>query len=426
MRVTTFKFPGYCLMCYVFIIWISLLALIRVQQNLIEQRAIFSSLFPSLRKYGLKEIFSGGSCATCTKIYSFVDIHDQQDFNKVFYAENYCIQNNNYILTVDNESKFKDFHCINFTCNLFDPVKRGGDSNMIFEVSQEDRSMYYGRISFLTNTFTRSQHPDHWITPLIWKYVIFANRQDYEGFPEPRYVSLAYQLSDHPTGILFDAWSVFLRAYDLFPGAHVLFYKDMHELDRFCFKKVFFSSGGVYNGGNPTFVTEFRNRLLQHFNLPSILNNVTKIKNAVFLLRNEGNGLRRVLNYDELVGFIEKKYKINISVRYINSLTPSFEQAKIFNSADLIISSHSSQLFNMMFSRFNTTVLELIPRFYSGAFIYRAPIFGIRYKICEGGNPDWNSCGDIYVAAEAKMKTGVLCDFFFPLSILEECLSSLL
>ena len=308
-------------------------------------------------------------------------------------------------------------------------VGHDGDSS-IWYMSSDDatcaKTVFYSSPTYLTNTLTRSYHPDHWSYPLIWLYSILGDRMQYQQFPDPTELTYAYQLSDFPTNMLYKFWKIFIQTYHL-QYATMLWYQDMHKHNKlFCFKEVYFSPLGILHQGKLHHITDFREKLTKSLGVGSILQNVTGVNNAIFLMRNEGNGRRAVINAQEIIDYTKRKFGINLQVQYINSSTLPHEQARMFNTADLIVSSHSSQMFNMVFSRFDTTIVELIPKFYSGAFAYRAPRFGLNYHVCEGGNPDWQQCGTKFIAAEARMKTGVLCNFTYPVHLFDSCLTKAL
>ena len=82
--------------------------------------------------------------------------------------------------------------------------------------------------------------------------------------------------------------------------------------------------------------------------------------NVAIVQRNEGNGKRKFTNIDDAMRSINQILKVeNINIWYIDSNTPAFEQVRYFRTFDLLISPHSSQLANLVFSRPGSHVIEI-------------------------------------------------------------------
>ena len=81
---------------------------------------------------------------------------------------------------------------------------------------------------------------------------------------------------------------------------------------------------------------------------------------VAILQRNEGNGNRIFVNIDDLMRSINRILNVEtVHIWYINSKTPALEQVRYFRSFDLLISPHSSQLANLVFSRPGSHVIEI-------------------------------------------------------------------
>ncbi len=83
---------------------------------------------------------------------------------------------------------------------------------------------------------------------------------------------------------------------------------------------------------------------------------------VAILQRADGNGMRSILNLQEVGRAVRKVFGIvELKIWYIAEDTPAVEQATFFHSADVIITTHSSQLTNLVFSRSGTFVIEILP-----------------------------------------------------------------
>ncbi|KAJ3230067.1 hypothetical protein HDU81_004794 [Chytriomyces hyalinus] len=113
-------------------------------------------------------------------------------------------------------------------------------------------------------------------------------------------------------------------------------------------------------------------------------------RKAAIVIRRRGMGLRRILNMDQVIHLMRQK-----GIQTIETLNPSEDesldkQASQFSSVGLIISSHSSQLANLLFAHPNAAVLETSPVF-KNAFRHLGNVSRLKYinsvghaPICEG------------------------------------------
>lgn len=94
---------------------------------------------------------------------------------------------------------------------------------------------------------------------------------------------------------------------------------------------------------------------------PSIITGSKKQHLRIAIIqRNEGDVTRIFVNFDQVLRTIQATLdEANIHVWYIDSKTPAIQQALMFCSAHVIISPHSSQLSNLVFTPVKTTVVEI-------------------------------------------------------------------
>jgi capsular polysaccharide biosynthesis protein len=75
-----------------------------------------------------------------------------------------------------------------------------------------------------------------------------------------------------------------------------------------------------------------------------------------------GSELRSIINHKEFVDFIKKYYYnksvINVSLDYM----PIFDQYQLFNNAKLVFAQHGASLFNIMFMKKDSKLVEIIDK----------------------------------------------------------------
>ena len=80
------------------------------------------------------------------------------------------------------------------------------------------------------------------------------------------------------------------------------------------------------------------------------------------LMKYTGSELRSIINHKEFVDFIKKYYYnksvINVSLDYM----PIFDQYQLFNNAKLVFAQHGASLFNIMFMKKDSKLVEIIDK----------------------------------------------------------------
>lgn len=81
---------------------------------------------------------------------------------------------------------------------------------------------------------------------------------------------------------------------------------------------------------------------------------------AVILQRSDGTALRRFLNLDGVVRVVKRAFpKLHVVVAAMSADMDVKDQALIFANASLIVSTHSSQIWNLIFARPDTAIIEI-------------------------------------------------------------------
>lgn len=100
------------------------------------------------------------------------------------------------------------------------------------------------------------------------------------------------------------------------------------------------------------------------------------------LVRSEGGSLRKMINIAEVNRTIHESFKgYRLRIVEISSRMSPIEQGLLLAESFLVVSAHSSQLWNMIFCGVGTTFLEIQSTPYSREFQQYASVLGIRYYI---------------------------------------------
>lgn len=372
-------------------------------------------------------IWSGGVNNDSTRVYAISNPDGSIVYHNLYRLENICILGPTWRLIVDDSSAKQHWQstCFNNSncetlCTIFNCAWM---YELMYETVEETaHRSFFSNQSMIINTNARDQHPEHFSTPNIWLYGLLSEA-DYYNIGPPSALVYAYQLSSYPVNALEFVWGV---VRDTFGLKEFMWFEDMFlEYKPFCFRNAYVANERIIQG-KPEQVLAFRRELLRRMCLLPLDHpprSCVKQRRAVYVMRCEGNyGLRRIKNWPELELHALTKYNVSFQHTCLSSQMPFDEQAALFNNADLLISTHGGQLFNMLFTRFNTSIIEVVPKLYSLAYAARAPTFGIHYQICEGGVPDWTDCSERFVLAESQLKTGILCNLTLSVERFDQCL----
>lgn len=106
------------------------------------------------------------------------------------------------------------------------------------------------------------------------------------------------------------------------------------------------------------------------------------------LYRDEGSGLRRFVNANDMLLSIRRVVKEpEIKVWFISSTTPALDQAVMFCSFHILISPHSSQLSNLVFTPFGLSVIEIQnEELVENTFAHLGRKMHLHYQLLKTGN----------------------------------------
>ena len=126
----------------------------------------------------------------------------------------------------------------------------------------------------------------------------------------------------------------------------------------------------------------FRSAVYRQFGLPPVAR--CPPLQVTFLYRHD----RGVMNRQALVEWIEREFDVSVTVATINETTPSAEQVGLFARTGLMLSSHSSQLMNVLFSQPGSAVIEVSPEYYNTDFASYSHAMGVYFQYALGGEVD--------------------------------------
>lgn len=104
-------------------------------------------------------------------------------------------------------------------------------------------------------------------------------------------------------------------------------------------------------------------------------------KRAILLTRSD----RKILNVAELRAWMQQEYRIDLELHEVTGRNTSKEQIALFGTTGLILSSHSSQLINVLFSHPGQSLVEITPEFYNVDFAAYAHALGLNFNYALGG-----------------------------------------
>jgi hypothetical protein len=163
-------------------------------------------------------------------------------------------------------------------------------------------------------------------------------------------------------------------------------------------------SGGCYR---PHCITRcaaasvWQEAALHHLDIAAMAPPPCKPTRAVIVAREEVSRFgetqvnsRPLWNIDALRALLDTK-GIRSEVAYVSGRWPFRNQAMLFHDADLLISAHSSQLTNVLFSRPGTAVIELMPHKYDNRVFQRIGLpLRVDYRVVQCPLPSQSDKAD--------------------------------
>jgi hypothetical protein len=91
------------------------------------------------------------------------------------------------------------------------------------------------------------------------------------------------------------------------------------------------------------------------------------------------------LNLNDIKVWLQQNYGKTAVVATINGKSSPRDQIELFAKSGLLISSHSSQLINVMFSHPRSAMIEVTPEFHNSDFSEYAHGMGVFFQYALGG-----------------------------------------
>jgi hypothetical protein len=135
----------------------------------------------------------------------------------------------------------------------------------------------------------------------------------------------------------------------------------------YCFKSVYTTSIGEKYAKTAQDLDAFKHAATEvlGFEIGGAVDSCPPRKTLI-ITRKRGHGLRRIVNLNETIALLNKKGITNVDVVAVSEDQTMEEQAKLFSEFGLLISSHSSQLTNLLYAPTNAAVMEVAPMFKAG------------------------------------------------------------
>lgn len=202
--------------------------------------------------------------------------------------------------------------------------------------------------------------------------------------------------------------------------SNLVFWKELEDRmiasKPMCYDRLTFTrSFGIFSSNSADTVS-FRNAAYSMFDIPLPVDRCPP-RRAVLIYREN----RRIINEAEIVKLLKDEFNVNLELQTINQYSTSAQQVSLFASTGLLLSSHSSQMINVLFSRPSSAMIEISAEFYNADFGEYAHGMGVFFQYALGGTvPDGvidqgqkqcvqvlNTCqGDSHCILQRRFKCG--------------------
>lgn len=149
-----------------------------------------------------------------------------------------------------------------------------------------------------------------------------------------------------------------------------------------CFPRLSFTPHYGIFSTHPDDTARFREKVYSRFGLAGA-NARCPPRKAVMLYRHN----RGIVNREEIRTMLKAEFGIELEYATIDETSSSAAQVSLFASTGLMLSSHSSQLINVLFSPAGSAMIEVAPEFYNADFAEYAHGMGIFFQYALGGQP---------------------------------------
>lgn len=160
-----------------------------------------------------------------------------------------------------------------------------------------------------------------------------------------------------------------------------------HELDErlrdqqpACYEQISFTRAFGIFSTNSIDTSRFREAAYKLFNIHTLSSSCPP-PNIVLLYREN----RGIINQQEIMDMITREFHKEVQLKTINGKSTSQEQVELFASAGLLLSAHSSQMVNVLFSHPNSAMIEISSEFYNADFAEYAHGMGVYFQYALGG-----------------------------------------
>ena len=129
-------------------------------------------------------------------------------------------------------------------------------------------------------------------------------------------------------------------------------------------------------------IREWYSAVLRYF--PHLTGAKSQELHIAIFERKDGSALRKFENLGDLIRVVGKYTNKPVQIISVDKSTSVHEQVLLFNSFDILLTSHGSHLANILFSTRKMTVIEIVSCTSDMVFSQNAEILGINYIISSG------------------------------------------
>jgi hypothetical protein len=200
-------------------------------------------------------------------------------------------------------------------------------------------------------------NPAHFAMMAVLFHSVVLHRKHYRL---PDVPTIVWQdLQPPKTSFESDIWDITLKGLP-FKVKEELYAMDPEQKVPICFRSLHYANQPAIYTTSEADMQAFRSVAESVYGFPRVTAAKTFCPSTRvgLLVRTDGNRLRRMANQDEVLRFMKGK-GLEVEVFETTGAMTGKEQAERFNRFGLLLSSHSSQLANLIFAQENAAVIEV-------------------------------------------------------------------
>ncbi|KAI8835468.1 hypothetical protein BJ741DRAFT_608061 [Chytriomyces cf. hyalinus JEL632] len=276
-------------------------------------------------------------------------------------------------------------------CGCFSP-----ESKLVIETRRQPSESFETQPAWMISQWlqTKKHHIAHFSYSVIQLHNIYLHK---EALNLPRIETVVFQDGAEAFNQFeSDMWDIVSEGAGFEHIADFRFLRGRRDIHgrkkRECFASVHSTIRGDLYAVDFKDMSQFKKVASKLLRLPLGLDNdrpgpACPPRKAAIVTRKSGVGLRRITNLNDTIRLLHKKGIIEIDIISPSEQDTLYEQALQFSGYGLLVSSHSSQLTNLVFAHNNSVVVEVSP-VYKHAFAHLGRVSGTKYLNSVGHAPE--------------------------------------